>query len=49
MKAKNLFYDVFMYFLKQSFGGMDLQWNLPRFIKNILICVLKTNESLKGF
>ncbi len=38
-----------MYFLKQGFGGMELQWNLPRFIKNIFICVLKTNESLMGF
>ncbi len=46
------FYDVLMNFLKhQSFSGMKFQWknrNLSGFIKNILICVSKKNESVIG-
>jgi len=45
-------YDLIMDFLKcQSGSCVDCQWRdrkLSYFIKKILICVLKMNESLKG-
>ncbi len=48
----DLFYNVFMNCLKlQSFGCMNFQWrdrNLSGFIKNVIICVSKLNESLIG-
>ncbi len=48
----DLFYNVFMNFVKlQSFGCMNFQWrvrNLSGFIKNVIICVSKLNESLMG-
>ncbi len=45
------FYNMFVTLLDLlSFGYLDSQWdrNLSGLIKNILICVLKVNQSLNG-
>ncbi len=45
------FYNMFVTLLDLlCFGYLDSQWdrNLSGLIKNILICVLKVNQSLKG-
>ncbi len=45
------FYNMFVTLLDiLCFGFLDSQWNgnLSGLIKNILICVLKVNQSLKG-
>ncbi len=46
-------YNAFMYLLKhQTFGCVDFQWkdrNLSGFIKNIIISVLKMNETSRGW